>query len=67
MLATSAVNRVLDFRRLVPGATRLSENFGQWSRRRFVARGFAATGGDRSYRRHDMLTAAVVMGDPLAH
>jgi hypothetical protein len=49
---------VLDFRRLIPGATRLSEEFGQWSRRRFIGGGFAATGGDRSYRRHDRLAAA---------
>ncbi|BBU23600.1 oxygenase MpaB family protein [Mycobacterium xenopi] len=58
VLATSAINRVLELRRLVPGATRFSEQFGQWSRRRFVARGFTATGGDRSYRRHDALAAA---------
>jgi hypothetical protein len=58
VLATSAANRVFDFHRLIPGATRLSEGFGQWSRRRFVGRGLAATGGDRGYRRHDALAAA---------
>lgn len=35
--------------------TRLNEEIGQWSRRRFVQRGFTETGGDRSYRRHDKL------------
>lgn len=58
VLATSAINRVFEFRRLLPGATRLSEEFGQWSRRRFVGRGLRETGGDRSYRRHDALAAA---------
>lgn len=58
VLAVSAVNRVLEFPRLIPGATRLSEEIGQWSRRRFIERGFTATGGDRSYRRHDKLAAA---------
>lgn len=57
VLAVSAVNRVLEFQRLIPGATRLSEELGQWTRRRFIERGFTATGGDRSYRRHDKLAA----------
>lgn len=57
VLATSVFNRVLDFRR-VPGVTRLSEELGQWSRRRFVGHGFAETGGDRGYRRHDTLATA---------
>lgn len=58
VLAVSAVNRVLELPRLLPGATRLSEEIGQWTRRRFVERGFTATGGDRSYRRHDKLAVA---------
>ncbi|ODR14518.1 hypothetical protein AWC26_10995 [Mycobacterium shimoidei] len=58
VLATSAINRMFELRRFIPGATRLSEELGQWSRRRFVERGFAATGGDRTYRRHDALAVA---------
>ncbi len=57
VLAVSAVNRVLEIPRLLPGATRLSEEIGQWTRRRFIERGFTASGGDRSYRRHDKLAA----------
>lgn len=55
VLGISAVNRVLELPRLLPGVTRLNEEIGQWSRRRFVQRGFTETGGDRSYRRHDKL------------
>jgi hypothetical protein len=57
VLATSAVNRVLEFRRLIPGATWLSEELGQRARQSFVGRGFIETRGDRAYRRHDELTA----------
>lgn len=57
VLGISAVNRVMELPRLIPGATRLSEEIGQWTRRRFIGRGFAETGGDRSYRRHDTLAA----------
>ena len=58
MLATSVVNRVLDYRRVIPGMTWLSEELGQRSRRGFIARGLAESGGDRTYGRHDSLTAA---------
>ncbi len=57
VLATSAVNRVLDYRRIVPGMTWLSEELGQRARRGLVARGMTQTGGDRSYGRHDPLAA----------
>lgn len=58
VLATSVVNRVLDYRRVIPGMTWLSEELGQRSRRGFIARGLAESGGDRTYGRHDSLTAA---------
>ncbi len=58
VLATSAANRIFEYRRLVPGMTWLSEELGQRARRALVARGLAETGGDRSYRRHDTLAAA---------
>ncbi|OBF17876.1 oxygenase MpaB family protein [Mycobacterium sp. ACS4331] len=58
VLATSAVNRVLDLRRVVPGMTWLSEELGQRARQGLVTRGMAVTGGDRSYGRHDALAAA---------
>lgn len=58
VLGISAVNRVMEFQRLIPGMTRLNEEVGQWTRRRFVQRGFTETGGDRSYRRHDKLAVA---------
>lgn len=57
VLATSVVNRVLDYRRVIPGMTWLSEELGQRSRRGFIARGIAKSGGDRTYGRHDTLTA----------
>ena len=59
VLGVSAVNRVMEFQRLIPGMTRLNEELGQWSRRRFIQRGLTESGGDRSYRRHDKLAAAV--------
>jgi hypothetical protein len=55
VLATSAVNRVFEYRRLIPGMTWLSEELGQRSRVAFITRGLTETGGDRSYRRHDSL------------
>jgi hypothetical protein len=58
VLGISAVNRAMELPRLIPGATRLSEEIGQWTRRRFIQRGFTETGGDRSYRRHDKLAPA---------
>ncbi len=58
VLATSATNRVLEYRRLIPGMTWLSEELGQRSRVGFIARGLRQTGGDRSYRRHDGLAHA---------
>lgn len=62
VLGVSAVNRVLEFQRLVPGVTRLNEEIGQWTRRRFIQRGFTETGGDRSYSRHDKLAAPAKTG-----
>jgi hypothetical protein len=59
VLATSAANRVMEYRRILPGMTWLSEELGQRARRALVARGMAVTGGDRTYRRHDVLAAAV--------
>jgi len=56
VLATAAVNRVFDYHRVVPGMTRLAEEMGQRARRGFIACGLKASGGDRSYRRHDSLT-----------
>ena len=53
VLATAAVNRVADYRRIIPGMTWLSEEFGQRTRVGIVSRGMTETGGDRSYRRHD--------------
>jgi hypothetical protein len=58
VLATSAVNRVFEYRRLIPGMTWLSEELGQRARVGFIGRGLTETGGDRSYRRHDGLVAA---------
>lgn len=58
LLGVSAVNRVLDYQRLIPGVTRLHEQIGQWSRQRFIARGYTETGGDRTYGRHDAMAAA---------
>ncbi len=58
VLATSAVNRALEYRRLLPGMTWLSEELGQRARKGLVSRGLMETGGDRSYRRHDNLAAA---------
>lgn len=57
VLASSAANRVLEFRRMIPGMTWLSEELGQASRRRFIAHGLRRTGGDRGYQRHDTLSA----------
>ena len=57
VLASSAVNRVFEYRRLIPGMTWLSEELGQRARVGFINRGLAETGGDRSYRRHDPLVA----------
>jgi ER-bound oxygenase mpaB/B'/Rubber oxygenase, catalytic domain len=57
VLATSAVNRLFDYRRVIPGMTWLSEELGQRARRGLIARGMAETGGDRTYRRHDSLAA----------
>lgn len=57
VLATSAVNRALEYRRILPGMTWLSEELGQRARRGLVARGMAQTRGDRSYDRHDRLAA----------
>ena len=58
VLASSAANRVFEYSRLIPGITWLSEELGQKTRRGFIAHGLRQTGGDRSYRRHDALTAA---------
>ena len=52
VLATSAVNRALEYRRVLPGMTWLSEELGHRARRGLVSRGLAQTGGDRSYSRH---------------
>lgn len=59
VVASSAVNRVFEYRRLIPGLTWLSEELGQRARVRFINRGLAQTGGDRSYQRHDTLADAV--------
>lgn len=58
VLGISAMNRVMEFQRVIPGMTRLNEEIGHWTRRKFVGRGFTETGGDRSYRRHDKLVMA---------
>ncbi len=57
VLATSALNRAFEYRRILPGMTWLSEELGQRARVGLINRGLAETGGDRSYRRHDQLTA----------
>jgi hypothetical protein len=58
VLASAAVNRVLEYRHLIPGMTWLSEELGQRARIGLVSRGLTETGGDRSYRRHDALATA---------
>ena len=58
MLASSAVNRMFEYRRVIPGMTWLSEELGQRARVGLINRGLSETGGDRSYRRHDGLAAA---------
>ncbi len=58
VLASSAVNRMFEYRRVIPGMTWLSEELGQRARVGLINRGLSETGGDRSYRRHDGLAAA---------
>lgn len=56
VLLTAALNRAIEIpRRLVPGATRLSEAVGQRSRQYMQRRAAASTHADTSYKRHDRL------------
>lgn len=57
VLATSAANRVFEYRRIIPGMNWLSEELGQRARLGLVSRGLTGSGGDRTYRRHDPLAA----------
>ena len=58
VLGTSVVNWFFERRNVLPGMTRLSEEFGHFARRQIVSRGMAQTGGDRTYRQHDKLATA---------
>ncbi|WP_433577482.1 oxygenase MpaB family protein [Nocardia brasiliensis] len=54
VLATAVVNGALEVpRRILPGATRFSENLGARVRTRLVRGSIARNGGDRTYARHD--------------
>ncbi|MGW2660556.1 oxygenase MpaB family protein [Nocardia tengchongensis] len=56
VLATAAINGVLEVpRRLIPGATGLSERVGRRLTERMMARAARANRPDRSYARHDRL------------
>lgn len=58
VLGTSVVNWFFERRNVLPGMTRISEEFGHFARRQIVSRGMAQTGGDRTYRQHDKLATA---------
>ncbi|MEV6101167.1 oxygenase MpaB family protein [Nocardia sp. NPDC051981] len=54
VLATAAVNGVLEVpRRIIPGATRLSERLGRRATERMMRRAALVNNPDRSYARHD--------------
>lgn len=54
VLATAAINGVLEVpRRIIPGATRLSERLGRRATERMMRRAALVNNPDRSYARHD--------------
>ncbi|MVU75713.1 DUF2236 domain-containing protein [Nocardia sp. ET3-3] len=59
VLATAAINGALEVpRRLIPGATRLSERVGRRVTERMMRRAALVNSPDRSYARHDRLARA---------
>lgn len=58
VVGTSVANWFFERRNILPGMTRISEEIGHFTRRKFIAQGISQTGGDRTYRRHDKLATA---------